>query len=76
MENWSYRIREFWLLNKHDIKRYGVCVWMVLVGMLKAVYPLAWFGLGATFVMWAFDRWGRPYAELGKQMMKDRHSKK
>ena len=49
---------------------------MVLVGMLKAVYPLAWFGLGAAFVMWAFDRWGRPYAELGKQMMKDRHSKK
>jgi hypothetical protein len=76
MENWSYRIREFWLLNHREIKRYGLCVWMVFVGLLQSVHPLAWFGLGAGIVMWAFDRWGRPYAELGKQKLSERPPKK
>lgn len=70
MENWSYRIREFWLLNKREIKRYGVCAWFVLVGMVHPIYPAAWLGLGAALAIYLFDRWGRRWAERGRMVMK------
>lgn len=69
MENWSYRIREIWSLHKREIKRYGLCAWLVIVGVLHPYYVLAWTGVIAAAVMWAFDRWGRPWAERGKQIM-------
>ena len=69
MENWSYRIRELWTLHKREIKRYGFCALLVWVGLMQAKYLAAWIGLGAALAMFAFDRWGRPWAERGKKVI-------
>ena len=69
MENWSYRIRELWILHKREIKCYGVCAWFVIIGVGTGWWPGAWAGLIAATVIYAFDRWGRPWAERGKQVL-------
>ena len=69
MENWSSSLKEFYLLNKREIKRYGICALLVAAGLNSRDYVIAWLGLGAAIIMFAFDRWGRPYAERGKEIM-------
>jgi hypothetical protein len=74
MEDWSYRTKELWQLHKREIKRYGCCVALVFAGVSQGCYAAAWIGLGAALVMWAFDRWGRPWAERGRMIMNRKKS--
>jgi hypothetical protein len=69
MGNWSYRIREIWQLHKREIKKYGLCAWALIIGIWTRTYALAWVGLGAAIIMYAYDRWGRPWAERGRIIM-------
>jgi hypothetical protein len=69
MENWSYKIRELWTLHKREIKRYGFCALLVFAGFTRASYRVAWIGVIIAAVMFCFDRWGRPWAERGKQVL-------
>ena len=76
MENWSYRLREFWSQNKREIVRYGICGWMILLGLLQSLPGISLAGLGAALVMLAYDRWGRPWAERGKAVIEQRAKEK
>jgi hypothetical protein len=74
MENWSYRAREFWLRHSREIKRYGFCLALVLSGVIQRSFAPAWLGLGGAAVMWAYDNWGRPWAERGRLVMNRKKS--
>jgi hypothetical protein len=66
MENWLYRTKELWLLNKREIKRYGLCGLVVIAGFKESTPAAVLIGLGIALVMWAYDHWGRPWAERGR----------
>jgi len=70
MENWSSTLRELWLLHKREIKRYGLCALVLIAGLNSHDYAVAWMGLIIAVVLYAYDRWGQPYAERGKEIMK------
>lgn len=76
MENWSYRLREFLSRNKRDLIRYGICVWMIFVGLAQSLPGIAVAGLVAALVMHAHDRWGRPWAERGRAYLQQRAKNK
>lgn len=69
MESWLYRIKELWILHKREIIRYSVCAWFVIIGVATAWWPGAWGGLVAAALIYAFDRWGRPFAERGRTIL-------
>jgi hypothetical protein len=69
MGSWSYRARELWQLHKREIKRYGICAWIVIIGVVREKYFLAWLGLGAAVAMYCYDRWGKPWEERGRILM-------
>jgi len=69
MESWLYRIREIWTLHKKEIKRYGACAWFVIIGVATGWWAGAWAGLFAATLIYAFDRWGRPWAERGREVL-------
>lgn len=74
MENWSYRLREFCGSHRRDIKRYGLCALLFIVALLQRVWVVAWGSLLAAAVIHAYDRWGAPYAERGRLVIKGRNS--
>ena len=75
MENWLSTIREIWLLHGRDIKRYGLCLWCLIVGLARDRIYLAWLGLAAALCMFAYDRWGQPWAERGRLLLKSSNPK-
>jgi len=76
MESFIYRIKELWILHKREIKRYGVCVLLVYAGIWHHTLLPGLIGVGAAAVMWCYDRWGRPWAERGKQVLNGNKSPK
>jgi hypothetical protein len=75
MENWSYRIREIWLLHKREIKRYGLCAIGFITAVTHSWWPGAAFCVLAAAAMYAYDRWGGPWAERGRTAIKGSGSK-
>lgn len=63
MGSWSYRARELWQLHKREIKRYGICAWILIIGVIREKWFLAWGALGAAAVMYCYDRWWKPWAD-------------
>jgi hypothetical protein len=75
MENWSYRIRELWILHQREIKRYSLCAVAFISGVTYPWWPSAVLGVLAAAAMYSHDRWGRPWAERGRQVLKGTQSK-
>ena len=76
MENWSYRLREFLSQNKRELIRYGICVWMIFLGLVQSLPGIAVAGLIGALVMYVHDRWGRPWAERGRAYLEQREKNK
>jgi hypothetical protein len=70
MENWSYRIRELWTLHQREIKRYGLCAIGFVSSVTHPWWPGAAFCVLAAGAMYAYDRWGEPWAERGRKAIK------
>jgi hypothetical protein len=70
MESFLYKIKELWILHNREIKRYGVCALLVYASIWHRSLLAGLIGVGAALVMWCYDRWGRPWAERGKEFLK------
>lgn len=70
MGSFIYRLKEIWAQHKREITRYAICAWFIFIGLVQSQYTLVWAGFGAAVLMYAFDRWGRPWAERGKMLIK------
>ncbi len=70
MENWSYILREWWARHGRDVKRYGICALLVIMGMHRGPLLAAWVGLFAAFCMFAYDRYdGEGWRQRGARVL-------
>jgi hypothetical protein len=76
MDDWLYSIREFWITHRREIKRYGLCVWILVAGIYSGSWAMALFGLGLGCLFYWFDHWGYVIAERGKAVQEARKAAK
>jgi hypothetical protein len=70
MENWSSNLREWWSLHGHNVKRYGLCLLLILAGIRSGMWLMAWIGLAAAFSMVAYDRYdGEGWRQRGASVL-------
>lgn len=70
MENWSSNIREWWLLHGRNVKRYGLCLLIILAGMREGNWLMAWIGFVAAVCMAAYDRFdGEGWRQRGARVL-------
>jgi hypothetical protein len=72
MELWLYKIKEFWLLNKRELKRYGLCALVIWTGFRQSVPVVVILGFIMALIMWAYDTWGRTWAERGRLVAEEK----
>ncbi len=71
MADWS-SIRELYYLYKPEIRRYGTCLFGIVIGLLAGHWQLSTCFFAAMVIMYAHERWGRPWAKRGEQVLKGR----
>lgn len=70
MENWLFNLREWWSLHRRDVKRYGVCLLLILAGAHDGSWSVSWMGLAAAFCMAAYDRYdGEGWRQRGAKVL-------
>jgi len=69
MDIWS-SIRDWCAQYRPELQRYGIAVLLVLAAMYKGLWLLACLILFVTIpIIYAYDRWGRPWQAKGEQMI-------
>lgn len=61
MEDWSYKIREWWAAHRRNILRYGFCGLGCIAGLKRGAWLLVWLSLGAAAIMHCYDRFNGEY---------------
>lgn len=70
MDNWLYSIKDWWARHGRNIKRYGLCVMIVIAGLRKDNYVIAWTGLFLAACFAFYDFYDGPYwQQRGQQVL-------